>query len=259
MESDLLVSHQSPMLLLEIIQKISEYCDIRTKLNIQASCAFFNENIIIRTFYDELSFSFGGGFVVRSKASNKITLEVLNKHKHITELMTPMSIGMTTNTNLLKVMKQINTLYINCSCVITNEMIKDMKLTELYLGYYSHITDEGIRNMDLKILCASNNEGITDIGIKDMKLHILYASGGCRITDTGIENQKGSLHTLCAAGIFKITNSSIKTLKNLHTLDASYNPQITDEGIKDMKLIKVIAYGNDNITNKYNNIEQLVK
>ena len=44
------------------------------------------------------------------------------------------------------------------------------------------------------------------------------------------------LHTLYASGNPKITNEGIKHMQ-LHTLDASNNPKITDEGIKHMPLL----------------------
>ena len=46
-------------------------------------------------------------------------------------------------------------------------------------------------------------------------------------------------------------------MTNLHTLYASHNEKITDEGIKHMNLYTVKAHDNDKIINKYGNIINL--
>ena len=57
------------------------------------------------------------------------------------------------------------------------------------------------------------------------------------------------LHTLDASDNTKITDEGIKDMK-LHTLNACHNSKITDEGIKDMKLHTLDASFGSGITDE---------
>lgn len=84
-------------------------------------------------------------------------------------------------------MKNLRTLHVDGKlCKVTDNGIKDKKLTILNVRFNSKITDEGITGMSLRILDATDNHRITNRGIYGMPLKRLYAGGNCGITDIGV-------------------------------------------------------------------------
>ena len=135
---------------LEIFQLITNHTDVITKFKILSTCKNINENVYINTFYDELCYK--DSIYEYPKNSHKLTSEILQKHKNITELN------------------------IEDNRYIYNDDIKHLKcLHTLYASGKSKISDEGIKHMKLHTLYAVGNEKISDEGIKDMKLHTCIA------------------------------------------------------------------------------------
>lgn len=122
--------------------------------------------------------------------------------------------------------------------------------------------------IDIDVLNAEYNPDITDKGIADMILCELNASSypdnselDCGITDNGIKHMNCDLFSLNALGNIKITNEGIKNNGALTILDASYNENITDDGLKELDLEELNISFNNQVTGqgiKHMNLEILI-
>jgi len=112
------------------------------------------------------------------------------------------------------------------------------------LDIWSHIIELSNFKMKLKILKLSYSHYNYDFIIKEISINTTY------LTDDILKQKKyHKLHTLNASNNSKITDEGIKHMQ-LHTLNANGNKKITDEGIKHMQLHTLYASYNSKITDE---------
>ena len=118
----------------EILQIISNYCNVQTKFNIRMACKYNYSNIWICTFYDELCFKYLK-LIEYPNISHKLGNKILGEHKYITELNIKNNNKIFDND--IKHLKYLHALYVNGN--ITNEGIKCMNLHTLDITVNKHI------------------------------------------------------------------------------------------------------------------------
>ena len=163
----------------DVIQKISEYCDLPTKINITATNKYYYKNIRVYKLSEtttKLTYPYIEEY---PEISHKLTKEILIRYKYLTELN--LSHNNKINDEDIQHLLNLQSLYTNK--LITDKGIKGINLHTLCARGDSKITDEGIKGMNLHTLNASYNSKITNEGIKGMNLHTLYAYNNSKITN----------------------------------------------------------------------------
>jgi uncharacterized protein YutD len=130
------------------------------------------------------------------------------------------------------------------------------KLIELNASSNCGITNEGIKNIKLTKLKAYNNTQITNINHMAKSLVELDVSWRCGINNEGIKNLK-NIRKLCISNNKNIND--INHMKKLIELDAScFDCGLTDSGIKELNLKILYSTGNKKIKN-VNHMNKLIE
>lgn len=213
----------------EIIQLITNECDVKTKFNILITCNNTYNNIMINTFYDTLYTNLwlykGSSVYEHPSICENISNEILNKFKCITEL------NIFNNHNIvdddIRHLKHLQVLYMNHN--ITNDGIKDMKLTTLHIN--GNITNYGLRYMNLKVISG----GFYSMLQESIKYMNLYSLGSSIFIDNNVIKDI-NLNMLNLYACDRINDNGIKYL-NLEIFEPWM--YITNNGIKHLNLKKI--------------------
>lgn len=151
------------MFLTEIIQIITNKCDIKTKLNIQTTCKYLYDNIKIYTFYETLKCD---SFKICKCPNISVTSDTLKRHKYITEL------DIMDNDDIIdddiKHLTSLKVLYVNKN--ITNKGLKEINLNIINIFDNNNVDVDGFKHMDLKTIYAN----VYANRIQSLKANIIY-------------------------------------------------------------------------------------
>lgn len=137
------------MLPKDIIQTIANDCNLKTKLNIQATCKYLYDNIIIYTFYDNLQC----GRCYRPNEYIQIPDHALKRHKYIHELNIYEDDDKLDNN--IKHLRHLKVLFSNKN--ITGCALKNMNLHTLWICPSEYIFYNDIKHMNINTLYSNIN------------------------------------------------------------------------------------------------------
>ena len=195
---------------LNLIQYISEFTDLKTCLQIVRMCKWTSRNIKIKYVNDE-------------DLRCKITDHILEQKRY--SFVIELNVNNNQKVRKISQLCNLQKLYIDWNCGVTNDEIKNLNLIELYAHANSKINK--IKHMtNLQKLCIGWNSGVNDAEIKELNLIKLDARDNPKISK--ISHMTGSF-------------------TSLQILNVDFNCGVTDYEIKDLNLVRLIAYGNPKI------------